>query len=67
MILDTLAEATRQRVEKQKKEKDFFTLRREAEAIRIGAGQPGAVPTSASYNFITGIDRAETVGYSISY
>ena len=43
------------------------SLRREAEAIRIGAGQPGAVPTSASYNFITGIDRAETVGYSISY
>lgn len=33
MILDTLAEATRQRVEKQKKEKDFFTLRREAEAL----------------------------------
>ena len=32
------------------------------EAIRIGADLPGAVPTSASDNFITGIDRAETVG-----
>lgn len=59
MILDTLAEATRQRVEKQKKEKDFYTLRREAEEMprdregcfRKALGRPGL-------NFITEVKKA---------
>ena len=59
MILDKLAEATRQRVEKQKKEKDFYTLRREAEALprdregcfREALGRPGL-------NFITEVKKA---------
>ena len=59
MILDTLAEATRRRVEKQKKEKDFCTLRREAEEMprdregcfRKALGRPGL-------NFITEVKKA---------
>ena len=59
MILDTLAEATQRRVEKQKKEKDFCTLRREAEEMlrdregcfRKALGRPGL-------NFITEVKKA---------
>ena len=59
MILDTLAEATRQRVEKQKKEKDFFTLRREAEALpRDRAGCFRKALEKPGLNFITEVKKA---------
>ena len=59
MILDTLAEATRQRVEKQKKEKDFFTLRREAEALpRDRSGCFRKALEKPGLNFITEVKKA---------
>jgi indole-3-glycerol phosphate synthase len=59
MILDTLAEATRQRVEKQKKEKDFYTLRREAEALpREREGCFRKALGRSGLNFITEVKKA---------
>ena len=59
MILDILAEATRQRVEKQKKEKDSFTLRREAEALpRERAGCFRKALENPGLNFITEVKKA---------
>ena len=59
MILDILAEATRQRVEKQKKEKDPFTLRREAEALpRERSGCFRKVLENPGLNFITEVKKA---------
>ena len=59
MILDTLAEATRRRVEKQKREKDFCTLRREAEEMpRDREGCFRKALGRSGLNFITEIKKA---------